>query len=409
MRDVIDEVLTSMKSNRQRIALTGFSIGWGMFILVVLLGSAGGFQKGLFRTFNLDMPQRITLTAGKTSLPWKGMNDDREVQLTLDDAKALDQQHFDYVDGIYPVYSHSAQVSQGKEYVKTGITACTPGYIGVLYNKIVSGRDISRTDMVQRRKVCVLTTRMCREMFGEENPIGRRLNVDGYSFLVVGECASLYKNDNTLGMYAPLSTMMAIYSPKDPSLSMIEVSYTGIEDVEDSQHLTSALRNFLSPRVKCSPDDNKALVVSNKYEALINVAKVLRYLGVFVWIIGLATLLAGIVGVSNIMLITVRERTRELGVRRAMGASSTSIITLVLIESVVITMIFGYLGMMLGIGLTQLLSSALGDAIPIFNNPTLQFGALIGCNIIMVLAGIVAGYVPARRAVTIKLVDALAS
>jgi putative ABC transport system permease protein len=137
--------------------------------------------------------------------------------------------------------------------------------------------------------------------------------------------------------------------------------------------------------------------------------KMLRYLAVFVWIIGIATLLAGIVGVSNIMLITVRERTRELGVRRAMGASQTSIISLVLIESVVITMIFGYIGMMLGIGLTQLLSAALGDVIPIFNNPTVQFGAVMGCNALMILAGVVAGYIPARRAISIKLVDALAS
>ena len=142
---------------------------------------------------------------------------------------------------------------------------------------------------------------------------------------------------------------------------------------------------------------------------MINMSKVLSYLGIFVWVVGIATLLAGVVGVSNIMLITVRERTRELGVRRAMGASSGSIIRLVLIEAVIITMIFGYAGMMLGIGLTQLLSAVLGGSVPYFTDPTVEFGMVVGCNLIMILAGIAAGYAPAKRAVSIKLVDALAS
>ena len=132
-------------------------------------------------------------------------------------------------------------------------------------------------------------------------------------------------------------------------------------------------------------------------------------IGVFVWIIGIATLIAGIVGVSNIMLITIKERTRELGVRKAMGASNNHIITLVLLESVIITLIFGYIGMMLGVGLTQLLDNALGTAIPMFQNPIVHFWPIMGCNFIMVLAGLVAGYVPAKRAVSIKLVEALTS
>ena len=409
MGDVVREVITSMQSNKQRIALTGFSIGWGMFILVVMLGSAGGLQHGLFRTLHLDMPQRILLTTGNTSLPWKGMNTDRRVNLTLDHAIALEKQHFEHVEKIYPVFSKEVLVTFQNQYVNTAVTGCVPGYVGVQYNRIVKGRDIDKHDIDQQRKVCVLTRRMCHEILGSEDVVGKRVDFDGNSFLVVGVCVSSYENDNTLGAYAPLSTMMSIYSPEDPALAMVEVSYTGIKDMEESQKLTSQMRNFLSPLIGCSPADNKALVINNKFEGLMGMVKMLHYLAIFVWIIGIATLLAGIVGVSNIMLITVRERTRELGVRRAMGASSSSIISLVLIESIVITMIFGYIGMMIGIGLTQLLSAALGDVIPVFNNPTVQFGAVIGCNAIMILSGIVAGYIPARRAITIKLVDALAS
>lgn len=407
MRDVIDEVKASMQNNRQRIMLTGFAIGWGMFILVTLLGAAGGIQKGIYKGGNLDMAQLITLATGKTSIPWNGMNTDRIVEMTLEDADALWNQHFDRVTNVYPTFNQAVQAANGSEYVNTSLTGCTADYIIAQYNKIVRGRDINHADMKERRKVCVLSDRMCRELFGDKNPIGCEVNFDGNTFLVVGECHYRYEGYHTISAYAPITTVMALYSPTKPALSGMQVEYAGIEDMDELHLLTSDIRHFISPRIGCSPQDSKALVIRNDFEAMINMTKVLSYLGVFVWIVGIATLLAGVVGVSNIMLITVRERTRELGVCRAMGASSGSIIRLVLIESVIITMIFGYIGMMLGIGLTQLLSAALGSSIPYFTDPTVQFGAVVGCNVIMVLAGIAAGYVPARRAVTIKLVDAL--
>ncbi len=406
MNDLINEVLTSMKSNRQRIMLTGFAIAWGMFSLVVMLGSAGGIQKGMYRSSSLDMTQYTTITTGKTSVAWNGMGTDRLVKLTIDDAEALERQRFDHVVDVFPVFSQPTQVSTVNDYLSTSLTGCTPGYIVSQYNKIIRGRDINDTDLQQRRKVCVLTDRICQELFGEGNPIGRRLNFDGNSLLVVGECESLHEY-SIVGAYAPISTVMAMYSPDDPALGMIQVTYSGIEELGELQRLTSSLRDFLSPRLMCSPKDNKALVIRNDFETVIGLSKILTYMGFFVWIIGIATLIAGVVGVSNIMLITVRERTRELGVRRAMGASRGSIIRLVLLESVIITAIFGYIGMMLGIGLTQLLSATLGGTIPYFTDPTVSFSTIIGCNIIMILAGIAAGYVPARRASNCKIVDAL--
>jgi putative ABC transport system permease protein len=169
------------------------------------------------------------------------------------------------------------------------------------------------------------------------------------------------------------------------------------------------LRNVLANTKGCSNNDFRAVQVDNPFENTIQVQNVLSTIGAFVWVIGIATLLAGIVGVSNIMLITVKERTRELGVRKAMGASNTSIIRLVLLESVIITMLFGYVGLMAGIGLTQLLDRALGTVFPMFQNPTVQFIPIIICNLVMIMAGLVAGYVPAKRATTIKLVEALTS
>ncbi len=406
MNDLINEVLTSMKSNRQRIMLTGFAIAWGMFSLVVMLGSAGGIQKGMFKSSSLDMPQYTTITTGKTSMAWNGMGTDRLVKLTLDDAEALERQRFDHVDDVFPVFSQPALASCVNDYLKTALTGCAPGYIVSQYNTILRGRDINATDLQERRKVCVLSDRLCEELFGGADPVGWRLNFDGNSFLVVGECKSRH-DYSIVEAFAPISTVMAMYSPDDPALGMIQVTYSGIEDLGELQRLTSSLRGFLSPRLMCSPKDNKALVIRNDFETVIGLSKILTYMGVFVWIIGIATLITGVVGVSNIMLITVRERTRELGVRRAMGASRGSIIRLVLLESVIITAIFGYIGMMLGIGMTQLLSAVLGGVIPYFTDPTVKFSTIIGCNIILILAGIAAGYVPARRASHCKIVDAL--
>ena len=408
MREIFYEVLTSMKSNRLRIALTGFSIGWGMFILVVLLGSSGGFQRGLYKTFHLDVNQIVRITTGKTVQAWQGMERGRLLQLHLADAKAIENSHIQHIERVCPMAMQRLEVSRGKNRVSISITGCYDKYLQVDYRILTAGRDFNQSDISNQTKTCIINERLAKQFFQDDNPIGQYISIAELQFIVVGVCKSTMNQDVTLSAYMPLSTMLSIFRP-DGTINGVNIIVEHLESAAHNEHLARELHDLLASRLGCSPTDNKGIIVNNPYEQILSAKNMIAGIGIFVWIIGIATLIAGIVGVSNIMLITIKERTRELGIRKAMGASNSYIITLVLLESVIITMIFGYIGMMTGVGLTQLLDAALGTAVPMFQNPTVDFWPIIGCNFIMVMAGLVAGYVPAKRAVSIKLVEALTS
>ena len=408
MRELFEEVLTAMKSNRLRIALTGFSIAWGMFILVVLLGSSGGFQRGLYKTFHLDINQIVRINAGKTVMAWQGMDKGRLLKLNIADAEAIEHSDIKHIQRVCPMAIRKVDVAMGNNHINVMVTGCKEYYLPVDYRVLTAGRDINANDLEQCTKTCIINERLSRQLFQDKSPVGQVVTIDNLAYTVVGVCKSTLNDDMEMAAYMPLSTMQTIYFP-DGTINGINIIVEDLESAEHNEHLEHELHDLLAVRLGCSPKDYKGIIVNNSYEQILSTRKMIAGIGVFVWIIGIATLIAGIVGVSNIMLITIKERTRELGVRKAMGASNEHIITMVLLESVIITLIFGYIGMMLGVGLTQLLNSALGTAIPMFQNPTVDFWPIMGCNFIMVLAGLIAGYVPAKRAVSIKLVEALMS
>ena len=270
----------------------------------------------------------------------------------------------------------SLTVHHGNNFVTIPVTGCYDNYLGTDYRKLYRGRDFNLNDIEQNTKVCIINERLAKQLFADEDPIGQKLMTDDIPFTIVGVCTTTLKQDMTLAVYMPLSTMLTIFRP-DGTIDGINLIVENLETAQHNEHLTKEVHDLLAARLGCSPTDNKGVAVANHYEQVLSTRGVLSGIGIFVWIIGIATLTAGIVGVSNIMLITVKERTRELGVRKAMGASNESIIALVLLESVIITMIFGYIGMMAGVGLTQLLDLALGSAIPMFQNPTVQFWPII--------------------------------
>ena len=408
MRELFEEVLTAMKSNRLRIALTGFSIAWGMFILVVLLGSSGGFQRGLYKTFHLDINQIVRINAGKTVMAWQGMDKGRLLKLNIADAEAIEHSDIKHIQRVCPMAIRKVDVAMNNNHINVMVTGCKEDYLPVDYRVLTAGRDINANDLEQCTKTCIINERLSRQLFQDKSPVGQVVTIDNLAYTVVGVCKSTLNDDMEMAAYMPLSTMQTIYFP-DGTINGINIIVEDLESAEHNEHLEHELHDLLAVRLGCSPKDYKGIIVNNSYEQILSTRKMIAGIGVFVWIIGIATLIAGIVGVSNIMLITIKERTRELGVRKAMGASNEHIITMVLLESVIITLIFGYIGMMLGVGLTQLLNSALGTAIPMFQNPTVDFWPIMGCNFIMVLAGLIAGYVPAKRAVSIKLVEALMS
>jgi len=415
MRELFVEVFAAMKGNRMRIALTGFSIGWGIFILIVLISSGRGLVNGMhqnFRAFNIGI---VTVTAGQTSQPYEGRGQGRTIRLYEEDAAALQQLFGDTVTNAIAVVSHAVQASRGKEYANTVVDGYTPGYAAAPNIRIVEGRDINDLDMREQRKVCVIPKLLEKVFFGngKENregmaAVGQQIMINGISFQVVGVYEPLLLLNPTRAIIAPLNTVKRIWRP-DGELSRIYLQTALLTTAELNLQFNAHVVAHLAARKNFAPTDRRAVKIDNIYELPVVLSTIAAGLVIFVIIVGLATLVSGMVGVSNIMMISVKERTREIGIRRAIGAKAHQIVELVLAESVVIALIFGYVGMMVGVGLMELVTWVVektGNS-NIFSNPTITLSHAFVITLIMIVVGLIAGYVPAKQAAGIRLAVAM--
>lgn len=410
MKELLAEVVASINYNRTRIFLTGFSVGWGIFLLIIMLGSGNGIIHGITNGF-IGTDNIITITPGKTMLPAQGRQKGSKIDFYLSDSEWLKTHFPDVISKIMPQMDTTVRVNYANDHVLVSMSGLQTDYI-VLKNRYISaGRDLNETDIREGRKVCVLTSPLAKRLFRDESAIGKRIRVYNTSFLIVGVATSNRSNDDIKSLYAPITTVQRLFL-RNAKLSSISIIANDLNTVEANEKFVNTLRTSFADRKGFSPKDVKAVDIYGSFEYFLQIRGVLNALKIFIWIIGLATLCIGVVGISNIMLISVKERIKELGVRKAMGASSGEIIRLVLFESVVITVIFGYIGMMIGVGLTQLLKtltdSVLGAHNTIFCNPTVDISIVLIANAIMIVCGLIAGYIPAKKATTVKLVDALA-
>ena len=410
MRELLIEVFAAMKGNRMRIALTGFSIGWGIFILIVLISSGRGLINGMyynFREYNVGV---VTVTPGLTSQPFEGRSQGRTVHLYEEDAAALQQLLGDTVTKAIPVVSHAVQASCGEEYVNTVVDGYAPGYAIAPNILIVAGRDINDLDMVQQRKVCVIP-KVLKNMFFRNDTtvaVGQKLLLNGISFQIIGVYEPVLATNSTRAIVAPLSTVKQIWRP-DGELSRLFLQTNLLTTTDLNRQFNAHVIGHLAARKDFAPTDKKAIKIDNRYERPVLISNIMDVLTIFVAIVGLATLMSGMVGVSNIMLISVKERTREMGIRRAVGAKTRHIVALVLAESVVISVIFGYVGMMVGVGLMELMAwiSEKTGNIDMFSDPTIEVSHAVEITLIMVVVGLIAGYVPAKQAAGIRLTVAM--
>ena len=410
MRELLIEVFAAMKGNRMRIALTGFSIGWGIFILIVLISSGRGLINGMyynFREYNVGM---VTVTPGLTSQPFEGRSQGRTVHLYEEDAAALQQLFGDTVTKAIPVVSHAVQASCGEEYVNTVVDGYAPGYAIAPNILIVAGRDINDLDMMQQRKVCVIP-KVLKNMFFRNDTtvaVGQKLLLNGISFQIIGVYEPVLSINTTRAIVAPLSPVKQIWRP-DGELSRLFLQTNLLTTTDLNRQFNAHVIGHLAARKDFAPTDKKAIKIDNLYERPVLISNIMDVLTIFVAIVGLATLMSGMVGVSNIMLISVKERTREMGIRRAVGAKTRHIVALVLAESVVISVIFGYVGMMVGVGLMELMAwiSEKTGNIDTFSDPTIEVSHAVVITLIMVVVGLIAGYVPAKQAAGIRLTVAM--
>lgn len=394
--------------------MTGFAIAWGIFILVVLLGASNGLQNGIQEGFGSKASNAVEITAGWTQLPYKGLPKDRELYFTLRDVNTV--RALPEIDLFSAVIQKNNTLNYGTAYSSVRVLGVDGDYQYILRKKISAGRFINQHDDSERAKVCVLDKRTVEEL-GNQDLLGKYIRIGDVPFLVVGICAN---GDRWEGASAhiPLSTCMAIFAT-DKHIQKLVVTTnadTRSPKTGGSQRpwerppspFEQKLRNTLSPSMQFDPKDDGALWVWSQAERLEDTNGVMAAIRLFVLIIGICTLISGAVGVSNIMLVSVRERTKEFGIRKAIGAPPRIILTTVVGESVLITAMFGYIGMFVGIGIMEavnMLVPAEGD-FP-FRNPTVDIPAVSIATFILIVVGVIAGAIPAARAMHIKPIEAL--
>ena len=403
--DVWQEIFDTIKRNKLRTALTGFAVAWGIFMLVVLLGSGKGLEHGVDYQFRDDAVNSIWVSSGRTSTPYKGMQPGREIQFDNQDYDEVTTrvQGVEYASGRYWIFG-SQQVNYKNENGSYTIRAVHPGHQVLERTKMIQGRDLNEFDLRQVRKSAVLGTLVASALFHDEDPIGKQIRIGGISFQVVGVFDDEGSEREREFIYLPISTAQRTFNGAN---RVNQILYTtGDASLAKSEEMAGATRRILSVNHTFDPEDQRAIYVNNNVENYQKIVALTSAIRLFVWVVGIGTLLAGVVGVSNIMLVAVRERTREIGIRKALGATPGSIVGLVLQESVLITTVAGYAGLVLGVLVLEGLARAIPDA-AFFRNPQVDLRVALSATLLLIVAGTVAGFFPARRAAAIRPIEAL--
>ena len=403
--DKWQEIFSTIKKNKLRTFLTGFSVAWGIFMLIVLLGSGYGLENGVRRQFEDDGTRIIGIHQGTTTKAYKGMQPGRQIQFTNEDYMALSNiANVDNSTGRFTIEG-SQPIAYKNDYGNFNIYAIHPVYNYVAASFVTQGRFINEIDIDKKRKVICIGKLVYEALFKDgEDAIGKYVSINGLSFKVVGVFDDK-SGDRVLNrVYIPISTAQGVFSSQGDMTSVYLVFDEA--DIPLSRKVEAEARKLLAQRHKYDVTDRRAVFFDNSIVDFKRFLDLFRNIRLFIWIIGMGTIIAGIVGVSNIMMIVVKDRTKEIGVRKALGATPWSVISLILQESVLITAFAGYIGLVLGVGLLELISSTLPD-IEFFSQPQINFDVAIGATLVLILAGAIAGFVPARKAASVKPVVAL--
>lgn len=416
--DKWQEILATIKKNKMRTFLTGFSVAWGIFMLMILLGSGNGLSNGVANNFMSDAVNAMWIWQGETKIPYQGMKTGRPIQFHNEDQEIVQKiSGVGVSSGRY--FMGNTRYSYGKESGEYTTITCQPELKEVENLILNEGRFINRIDLLQNRKVVVIGADIKTALFKDSTALGEYVNINNVPFKVVGISTEPGSTRNR-NAYMPLSTAQMIFNGSN-RLHNLALTINA-ETLEESQAIEEQVRNALARHHKFDPKDESAIGLFNKLEAYIQTMKIFQAIKIFIWIIGIGTLIAGIVGVSNIMLIVVKERTKEIGIRKAIGASPSSVVGLILLESIMITTIAGYIGLVLGTGLMEMINYFMmqgADAAAaaaanggeqgetIFMNPTVDFNIAVSATLLLIVAGAIAGYIPAKRAASIKPIVAL--
>ena len=421
--ELLNEIWATARRNKLRTALTGFAVAWGIFMLIVLLGAGNGLINAQLKQSDRFLSSSMVVFGGETSMAYQGLKEGRDIRLKQRDIATTASDFKEHVDAVGAQYRTAGVISLGQQYISTQICGVYPNHTQIDKVEMMYGRFINDIDLREKRKVLVVSNKQAEELLAVpsaaasrqpiERLIGRYVNIGSFAFKVVG----IYKEQENgrADAFSSYAAIKSIYGANTDDAGRIEFTFHGLPTEEANEAFEADYRQRLNLNHQAHPDDESAVWLWNRYTQNLQMETGLGILRMALWIVGLFTLLSGIVGVSNIMLITVKERTHEFGIRKAIGARPWGILKLIITESIIITTIFGYIGMLLGVGANEWMNATIGhtqvDAglfkATMFVDPTVGIDVCIEATIVMVIAGTIAGLVPAMKAARIRPIEAL--
>lgn len=416
MRELIKEIWSTSKRNKLRTSLTGFAVAWGIFMLIFLLGAGNGLINAQLQQSTRFLANSMRVFPGETSKAYKGLKEGRSITLNDKDILISNKTYGQYVDDVGGrLEQYNVNINYGDNYVASqSLVGVAPTHPKIDKTELIAGRFINEIDMKEQRKNVVLSRSQAKELCKDyRSLVGKNVKISNLNFQVVG----IYKDDesrNNTEAFIAYSTIKTIYAKGDDAGSL-EFTIKNLKTQEDNEQFEKNYRASINNNHQAAPDDERTIWLWNRYMDNIQMNQGIAIMQTALWIVGLFTLLSGIVGVSNIMLITVKERTREFGVRKAIGAKPWSILKLIITESIIITSFFGYIGMVCGVAANEIMDATIGHTTvdtglfkaAMFVNPTVGLGTCIGATITIVIAGTIAGVIPAIKAARIRPIEAL--
>jgi len=405
-----EEIFETIRKNKLRTFLTGVSVASGIFILVILLGVSTGMQNGVKQQFQRDAENRISVWTGVTSIEYKGLNPGRYIQLNNRDFASTErkfQDELEYKSSVHRIWG--GLINYKKESGSYRVEGVLPDYQFLESAILTDGRFINYSDHKNYAKVAIIGMKVYNDLFKDgKSAVGKNIEVKGILFKVVGVYTDPGGEREEARVFVPLNTSQKVFGAGE-NIGNMAFTLPQEENFEDavasSKKFTDKLEKQLKETHTIAPTDESAIGINNSLENMKQIYDMGRNIRFFFWFVGIATILAGVVGVSNIMLIIVKERTKEIGIRKALGAQPLSVVGMILHESIFVTAIAGFLGLLFGMALLEFVGPLIETEF--ISNPSVDFEVALSTVFILILAGAVAGFFPAWRASRIKPIVAL--
>ena len=398
------EIFQTIRKNKLRTALSGFTIAFAILLFTLLFGIGNGLKNTFEREFAKDSMLSIYIRTGRTTKPFKGLQSGRKIQFKNDDYKFLVDKYGDRMQTISPRIQRSVQAIYKGEQNNYTLRAVYPNYLILESAEIESGRFLNMLDLQKRSKVIVIGRLVEKDLFGQLSALGKEINLGGISYRVIGTFSDPGGDNDERFIYGPFTTIQRLYGNKD-ELGDFGITYDPRLSVDEAIMFGNQISKALKEKHSVDPRDQGAIRVNNYADGNKQVSMMMLVLNLIILFIGIGTLIAGVIGISNIMVYIVKERTKELGIRKALGATPKSIIGMIMLESIFITTIAGYVGLLIGTTILKFIGDGLKEYFIV--DPSVETYVVIGATIVLIIAGTIAGYIPAKKAARIKPIEAL--